>query len=103
METVRRIIVEDLGIRKFAAKIVPRILIDDQKQRRLHISSDILHSVKIFDSAITGDGTWCFQYDPETKRQSMQWKTQNSPLPKKHACLALSSRPCLCVSSITRG
>jgi len=27
--------------------------------------------------------TWCFQYDPERKRQSMQWKTQNSPRPKK--------------------
>jgi hypothetical protein len=26
---------------------------------------------------------WCFQYDPETKQQSLQWKTQNSPQPKK--------------------
>ena len=37
----------------------------------------------MFDRVITGDETWCFQYDPETKRQSMQWKTQNSPRPKK--------------------
>ena len=35
------------------------------------------------DRVITGDEMWCFQYDPETKRQSMQWKTQNSPWPKK--------------------
>ena len=55
----------------------------DQKQRRLHISSDLLRSVVMFDRVITGDETWCFQYDPETKRQSMQWKTQNSPRPKK--------------------
>ena len=55
----------------------------DQKQRRLHISSDLLRSAEMFDRVITGDETWCFQYDPETKRQSMQWKTQNSPLPKK--------------------
>jgi len=26
---------------------------------------------------------WCFQYDSEIKRQSMQWKTQKSPRPKK--------------------
>jgi histone-lysine N-methyltransferase SETMAR len=37
----------------------------------------------MFDRVITGDETWCFQYDLETKRQSMQWKTWNSPWPKK--------------------
>jgi hypothetical protein len=35
------------------------------------------------DRVITVDETWCFQYDPETKRQSMQWKTSASPRPKK--------------------
>jgi hypothetical protein len=34
----------------------------------------------MFDGAITIDEKWRFQYDPETKRQ---WKTQNSPRPKK--------------------
>jgi hypothetical protein len=37
----------------------------------------------MFDRVITGDETWCFQYNPETKRQGMQWKTQNSPWSKK--------------------
>jgi hypothetical protein len=37
----------------------------------------------MFDRVITSDETWCFQYDPETILQSMQWKTQNSPPPKK--------------------
>jgi len=37
----------------------------------------------MFDRVITGDETWCFQYDPEKKRQSMEWKTQNSPRPRK--------------------
>ena len=32
---------------------------------------------------ITGDETWVFQYDLETKRQSLQWKTAASPRPKK--------------------
>jgi hypothetical protein len=82
-ETVRKIITDDLGIRKISAKMVLRILPDDQKQCQLHISSDLLHSGKMFDTVITGDETWCFQYDPETKRHSMQWKTQNSPRPKK--------------------
>ena len=32
---------------------------------------------------ITGDETWVYQYDPETKPQNAQWKTANSPRPKK--------------------
>jgi hypothetical protein len=31
----------------------------------------------------TGDETWTFQYDPETKRQSAEWHTSASPKPKK--------------------
>jgi histone-lysine N-methyltransferase SETMAR len=91
-ETVRQMITEDLGMRKVSAKMVPRILTYDQKQSRLHISSDLLHNAEIFDRVITGDKMWCLQYDPETERQSMQLKTQNSPWPKKHACLARGSR-----------
>ena len=82
-ETVRQIVNEDLGMRKISAKVVPQILTHDQIQRRLHISSDLLRNAEMFDRVITGDETWCFQYDPETKRQSMQWKTQNSPWPNK--------------------
>ena len=31
---------------------------------------------------ITGDEIWVYQNDPETKRQSAQWKNANSPRPK---------------------
>ena len=82
-ETVQQIVKENLGMRKFSAEMMPRILTHDQKQRRLHISSDLLRNAELFGSVITGDEAWCFQYDPETKRQSMQWKTQNSPQSKK--------------------
>jgi len=66
-ETVQQIVKEDLGMRKISAKMVPRILTHDQKQRRLHISSDLLHNAEMFDRVITDDEMWCFQYDPETK------------------------------------
>ena len=81
-KTVQQIAKEDLGMRKISAKTVPQILTRDQK-RQLHISSDLLRTAEMFDRVITGDETWCFQYDPENKGQSMQWKTQNSPRPKK--------------------
>ena len=34
------------------------------------------------NSIISCDETWVFTYDPETKRQSMQWKSTSSPRPK---------------------
>jgi histone-lysine N-methyltransferase SETMAR len=85
-ETVRQILTEDLGMRKVSAKMVPRILSDDQKQRRLDVCSDLSRQLaegnNFLDIVITRDESWCFQFDPETKRQSMQWKTSASPRPK---------------------
>jgi len=66
-ETVRQIVKKDLGMRKISAKMVPQILTHDQKQHWLHISSDLLCNAEMLDRVITGDETWCFQYDPETK------------------------------------
>jgi hypothetical protein len=38
---------------------------------------------KILNKIIKGDETWCFAYDPETKRQSFEWVGQTSPRLKK--------------------
>jgi len=32
---------------------------------------------------ITGDESWVYGYDPETKQQSSQWKSPGSPVVKK--------------------
>jgi hypothetical protein len=40
-ETVRKILTEDLGMRKVSAKMVPQIWFDDQKQRHLDVCSDV--------------------------------------------------------------
>jgi hypothetical protein len=36
-----------------------------------------------FNKIITGNETWCFAYDPETKRQSSEWVGETSLRPKK--------------------
>jgi hypothetical protein len=54
-------------MRNISAKMVPRILTDDQKQCQLHIPSYLLYNTEMFDLVITGDEMWCFQYDPQTK------------------------------------
>jgi len=83
-ETVRKILTEDLDMRKVCAKMVPQELTEEQKQRRVTICQDLLERLDdILDHVITGDETWVYQYNPEMKRQSAQWKTANSPRPKK--------------------
>ena len=32
---------------------------------------------------VTGDETWLHHWDPDTKKESMQWKHPGSPPPKK--------------------
>ena len=44
---------------------------------RLEIEPNFLHKV------ITGDESWVFNHNPETKWQSEEWHTKGSPHPKK--------------------
>ena len=77
-ETVRKILTEDLDMRKVCAKMVPKELTEEQNQRRVTICQSLLERQDdILGSVITGDETWV--YVPETKQQSAQWKTANSP------------------------
>ena len=83
-ETVRKILTEDLDMRTVCAKMVPKKLTEEQKQRRVTICQDCLEREDdILGCVITGDETWVYQCDPEMKQQIAQWKTANSPRPKK--------------------
>lgn len=71
---------EDLKMNRVSAKFVPRLLTEDQKNCRLEITQDNLHLIKsdpgLLKRVITGDESWVYGYDPETKAQSSQWKTR---------------------------
>ena len=64
------------------AKLVPKILSEDQKLSRVNFYKDMLEKMRddpdILNQVITGDERRVIQYDPELKRQSMQWKTAES-------------------------
>jgi len=78
-EKVREILTEDLDMRKVCAKMVSKELTKEQKQRSITICQDLLERQDdILGHVITRDETWVYQYDPETKQQSAQWKTANS-------------------------
>ena len=81
------VLTKKLGMRRRAAKFVPRLLTPEQKQQRVDMCKSLKHSLNrdkaFLSKIITGDETWIFGYDPETKQQSSQWKFPGSPRPKK--------------------
>ena len=85
--TVHTIIREELKMQKICAKFVPRVLKEDQKERRRHDSREMVKLINsdpaVLDALVTCDESWIYCYDPETKRQSSQWKHAGSPRPKK--------------------
>jgi hypothetical protein len=84
---VLRILKEDLGKRKLCARFVPHPLTPEQREDRVISCQDIIAMAdadrNIFNKIITGDETWCFAYNPETKRQRSEWVGETSLRPKK--------------------
>jgi len=83
----QRFLTVDLNMRRVAAKFVPRLLAQDQKNIRLTLCQELKNQIEsdpnFLSKVITGDESWCYVYDPETKQASSQWKTPTSPRPKK--------------------
>lgn len=85
--TVHQVLTNELGMKKISAKFVPKNLTPEQKDNRKEVCSNLLERIEtdpdFLTNVITGDESWIFEYDPETKRQSQEWHTANSPRPKK--------------------
>jgi len=79
--------VEDLGKRKVASRFVPHALSDDQRHKRVQYAKDNIKTDRrnknFLNTIVAEDETWCFHYDPTTKRQSANWKSPASPKGKK--------------------
>jgi hypothetical protein len=78
---------ENLEKQKICARFVPHCLTDEQKALKLQACQEFIQFVgddhSLFHSTGTGDETWCFQCDPQTKTQSMTWRSPSSPRHKK--------------------
>ena len=61
-------------MRKVCAKMVPKNLTTEQKANRrdLDLLDRLERGPEFFSRVITGDESWIFEYDPETKRQSRE-------------------------------
>jgi hypothetical protein len=83
----QRILSEELQMKRVAAKFVPHVLTADQNQSRVDTCRELKEHLGInpnlLSNVITGDASWCYAYDPETKMQSSEWKCSNTPRHKK--------------------
>lgn len=85
-------IIKELGYSKVCARWVPRMLTDELRQSRREVCTQMLQRYRaegenFMKSIVTGDESWAHHYEPETKRQSMQWHHLGSPSPKKFKLL----------------
>jgi histone-lysine N-methyltransferase SETMAR len=72
-ETVCKILVEDLKKKNVCARFVPHLLTPDQKHQCPASPVEFVEMVddrNVLTRIVTGDESWCFMYDPETKPQS---------------------------------
>ena len=75
------------------AKFILWLLLLEQKEHRAAVTNDLIQTATpetdFLKKVLTRDASWVCSYDPETKAQSLQWKSPGSPHPKK-ACQSCS-------------
>jgi len=86
-ESVRSILVNNLNMRRVAARLVPKDLNFLQKRYREQVSLDMLDRCNsdptFMKRIITGDETWVYEYDMQTSQQASEWRGKDESKPKK--------------------
>lgn len=86
--TISTFIDETLNMRKITSRWVPKLLLEDQKRKRIELSQTLLNKLNedpenFLAKIVTGDESWVLYYDPEDQKQSRQWVTRGDPTPTK--------------------
>ena len=85
--SVLKVLHKDLGMCKIAPRFVPRRLTQDLVDERLQFSrwnlEQIAEDREVLKKIVATDETWCFTYDPRSKRADMQWAKKDEPCPSK--------------------
>jgi hypothetical protein len=75
--------------KKVCARFVPHLLTPDQTHQRAASPVEFVEMIdddrNILKRIVTGDESWCFICDPETKRQSATWLSPKKPKTQKVA------------------
>ncbi|CAK9806984.1 hypothetical protein ANTPLA_LOCUS5107 [Anthophora plagiata] len=103
--SVQDVLVRDLGLRRGAAKLVPKDLNFMQKKDRVEIAKDMISKAEsdltFIKRIITGDETWIYEYDTQSRHQASEWRAPKEPRRKNHVVFSQERRPCSRFSWIT--
>lgn len=88
MTAINNILHDHLKVRKVCCRWIPHNLTLDQKQLRVEWCKKTLKKYKDGASKaaydiVTGDESWIYAFEPESKRQSAQWVFPTEPNPVK--------------------
>lgn len=86
--SIHTILHDKLAVRKLCARWIPHLLTDDQKKARVDWCKEMLQKYgggpsRLLNNIVTGDESWIYAYEPETKQQSTVWVFQNEQNPTK--------------------
>lgn len=86
--SAHHIVHDVLQFHKVTARWVPRLLTPELKERRVDACEELLRRFEregdgFLARIVTGDETWVHFHQPETKRESKEWRHSTSPKPKK--------------------
>ena len=81
-----KILRERLGLRKICARWVPHLLTDEQKQSRVRLASQVIEKYdkcdpRHLEKIVTGDETWIYHFQPDSKAKNKVWVLSNGNRP----------------------
>jgi [histone H3]-lysine36 N-dimethyltransferase SETMAR len=88
MTSINKILHDHLAVKKICSRWIPHNLTKAQKERRVDWCKEMLKKFdrgasKAVYNIYTGDESWIYAYEPETKQQSTVWVFQEEPKPTK--------------------
>lgn len=88
MTSIHRILHEHLAVKKICSRWIPHKLNDEQKKARVIWCKQMIKEYdkgrsKAVYNIVTGDESWIYAYEPESKQQSTVWVFQSEPNPTK--------------------
>lgn len=88
----------ELALRKVCAKFVPHALTDENKQKRVELSKELLEYLESgFNNIITGDETWFHFYTMKSKTANKVWVKPGDSRPQIPRTVQNSKKRMFCV------
>lgn len=86
--SVVEILRDHLGMSKISSRWVPRLLTNQMKATRRDLSLVFMNKFdqdpeNFLERIVTGDETWLYLHDPESKQASMEWRFKGDRAPIK--------------------